>query len=264
MSKDLLIQVENGVATLTLNRPDSLNALSAEMNQMAQEALSDFATNPKVGCIVVTGAGRGFCSGGDVSAMSGGGSGELPTLEQQIDKQRAGQELSRLLYSIPKVTIAAVNGAAAGAGLGIALACDLRYASSSAKFITAFSRVGFGGDYGITWGLTHTVGPAKAKEMLLLSDVLMAEQAHDIGLINGVFDTKSLADEVGRLAARIAAGPLLSYRWMKENVNMAVQAEYHEMLDRESITHLRCGQTADHQEGVQAFVEKRAPVFKGR
>ena len=265
MSSDLLTEVKDGVATITLNRPDSLNALSADMNQLAQQALTDFATDPNVGCIVLTGAGRGFCSGGDISAMSAARGSDAPAvLEQQIDRQRSGQELSRLLHSIPKITIAAVNGAAAGAGLGIALACDLRYASSAAKFTTAFSRVGFGGDYGITWGLTHTVGPAKAKELLVLSEVLTAEQALGVGLVNGVFPADDLAGQVGELAGRIAAGPLLSYRWMKENVNMAVNASYHEMLDRESITHLRCGQTADNREGLQAFMEKRPPKFKGQ
>ena len=266
MSEHLLIEVKDGVATLTLNRPESLNALSGDMNAAASEALRKFAVDPDVGCIVLTGAGRGFCSGGDVSSMSAshGTSDGPPVFEHQIDRQRNGQELSRLLQSIPKIVIAAVNGAAAGAGLGMALACDMRFASSAAKFTTAFARVGFGGDYGITWGLTHTVGPAKAKELLILSEVLTADKALALGLVNGVFPAEEFSDKVAELARRVAAGPLISYRWMKENVNMAVQADYHSMLDRESVTHLRCGQTQDHKEGVAAFVEKRAGQFKGR
>lgn len=266
MSQDLLTDVSEGVGTITLNRPDSLNALSTQMNEAAREALAAWATDAKVRCIVITGAGRGFCSGGDIGSMSAGqGGNSAPlTLEERIDYQRRGQELSRLVHASPKVVIAALNGAAAGAGLGIALACDMRYASARAKITTAFAKVAFGGDYGITWGLTSLVGPAKAKELLILSDVLTAEQALAAGLVNDVFAEDDFQAKVGEIAARVAAGPLVSYRWMKENVNLAVHSTYHQLLDRESFTHLRCGETADHKEGVAAFMEKRAPSFQGR
>ena len=265
MTDHLLRKVEDGVATLTMNRPDSLNSLSGEMNGALVESLHELAVDPEVGCIVLTGAGRGFCSGGDVSGMAaGGGETERPPLESRINTQRAGQEISRLLNCIPKVTLAAINGAAAGAGLGIALACDMRVASASAKFATAFARVGYGGDYGITWGLTHTVGPAKAKELLFLSDKIDAHEAHRIGLVNQVLVAEEFESGVAQIAQRLAAGPQVSFRWMKENVNLAVSSSYHAALDREAFTHLRCGETEDHREGVRAFMEKRAPQFKGR
>ncbi len=261
-SNDLLVEVEDRVATLTFNRPDKLNAMSREMIDGTITALHEFADSEDVGVVVLTGAGRAFCAGGDVSSMAG--DGQQPTFEQKIDRQRRGQELSRLLNTIPKVTVAAVNGYAMGAGLGMALSCDLRFASSAAKFGTAFAKVGFGGDYGTTWQLTRLVGPSLAKELFFLADIIDAEEAHRIGLVNRVLDADGFADEIGTLARRIGHGPLVSYRWMKENVNLAVTSDFHESLDRESISHLRCGETEDHREGVQAFMEKREPKFKGR
>jgi 2-(1,2-epoxy-1,2-dihydrophenyl)acetyl-CoA isomerase len=262
-SDHLLVELNNGVATLRFNRPEKLNALSAEMVTKAIATLELLANDSSIGCVVVTGAERGFCAGGDVSAMSAA-AGAASTFEQRLDRQRTSHRLSGLLYSLPKVTIAAVNGAAAGAGLGIALACDLRIASSHAKFTTAFAKVGLGGDFGITWPLTRLLGEAKAKELLLLSDVLTAEQALQIGLINRVIPQDQFAATVAELAARIAKGPQVSYRYMKENVRLASTQDYASLLDREALTHLRCAETEDHREGARAFVERRESKFVGR
>jgi 2-(1,2-epoxy-1,2-dihydrophenyl)acetyl-CoA isomerase len=231
------------------------------MLQQGIATLEKCATDPAVGCVVVTGADRGFCAGGDIAAMAAGGG---QTFEQKVDRQRSVHRLSWLLYSIPKVTIAAVNGAAAGAGFGIALACDLRVASDRAKFTTAFAKVGFSGDFGITWPLTRIAGEAKAKELLFLSDVLTAEQALQLGLINRVVPHDQHMKAVRELAIRVARGPLISYRHMKENVRLASTQDYAALLDRESFTQLRCGETQDHKEGVAAFLEKREPKFNGR
>jgi 2-(1,2-epoxy-1,2-dihydrophenyl)acetyl-CoA isomerase len=261
----LLIDVKDGVATFTFNRPQKLNALSPEMIAQTIAALERYASDPEVGCIVVTGADPGFCAGGDVSAMHAtNASADAPSFERRVDRQRAAQRLSGLLYALPKVTIAAVNGAAAGAGLGVALACDLRIASDKAKFTTAFAKVGFGGDFGITWPLTRLLGESKAKELLFLSEVLSAPQALALGLVNRVVPHAELMTSVNELASRIASGPRVSYRYMKENVRFAAVQDYQTLLDREAWTHLRCGDTEDHREGVRAFVEKRAPRFKGR
>ena len=262
-SDHLLTETRDGVGILTFNRPERLNALSAEMIQRAIAALEKYSTDPAIGCIVVTGSGRGFCAGGDVAAMNAGTTGTL-TFEQRVDRQRASHRLSGLLYSIPKVTIAAINGAAAGAGLGIALACDLRIASDKAKLTTAFAKVGFSGDFGITWPLTRMLGEAKAKELLFLSDVLTAEQALAAGLVNQVAPHDGLMPKALELATRLARGPQIALRHMKENVHLASTQDYQSLLDREALTQLRCGDTEDHKEGARAFVEKREPRFSGR
>ncbi len=255
--------VSERVATLTFNRPDKLNALSAELLTQSIAALKQWGQDPDVGAIVVTGEGRAFCAGGDVSNM--GREAQVPmTLEQRIDGLRHGQELSWLLYNMPKVTIAAVNGFALGAGLGVCLACDLRIASEHAKFGAAYGKVGLGGDYGTTWLLTHYAGAPKAKELFFLSEMIDAVEAHRVGLVNRVVPHESLASAVNDIARRIAHGPLTSFRYMKANVNLAATTDFRTVLDREAETHLRCGMTEDHREGVRAFMEKRAPQFKGR
>jgi 2-(1,2-epoxy-1,2-dihydrophenyl)acetyl-CoA isomerase len=258
---DVLTEVSNRVGILTFNRPDKLNALSREMLQVSIETLRGWGRDPQVGAVVVTGTGRAFCAGGDVSRMAA--QSEIP-LEADIDRLRDAQELSWLLYSMPKVTIAAVNGFAMGAGLGVCLACDLRIASDAAKLGTAYARVGFGGDFGTTWLLARYAGAPKAKELFFLADAIDAAEALRIGLVNRVVAAAELQPAVTELAGRIASGPLVSYRYMKANVNLAMTTDFRTMLDREPETHLRCGRTEDHQEGVRAFMEKRPPRFVGR
>ena len=254
-------QVADRIATLTFQRPEKLNALSQELISDSIAALRSWTTDPNVGAIVVTGSGRAFCAGGDVSTMAKD-SGR--SLEESIDGLRAWQDLSWLLYSIPKVTIAAVNGFAMGAGLGVCLACDLRLASDQAKFGTAYAKVGYGGDFGTTWLLTQYAGAPKAKELLFLGDIIDAAEAHRLGLVNRVVPHDQLESEVRQLAGRIASGPLISYRYMKANINLATHSDFRTLLDREAETHLRCGQTDDHKEGVAAFLQKRAAKFSGR
>ncbi len=259
----ILTHVENRVATLTFNRPDKLNALSRDLLNQSIDCLKRWSRDPEIGAIVLTGAGRAFCAGGDVGMMAKQDEAP-PSLEQQIDGLREAQELSWLLYNIPKVTIAAVNGHAMGAGLGVCLSCDLRIASEWAKFGTAYAKVGFGGDFGTTWLLARSVGAAKAKELFFLGDILDAAEAHRLGLVNRVVVADQLAAQVGEIATRIAHGPQVSYRYMKANVNLAMTTDFRTLLDREAETHLRCGQTDDHKEGVRAFLEKRQPNFTGR
>jgi 2-(1,2-epoxy-1,2-dihydrophenyl)acetyl-CoA isomerase len=261
-----LTEIRNGVGYITLNRPKQLNALSSEMNQTLNDTLSAWATDSDVGAIVLTGEGRAFCAGGDVSSMAKGEelSAGGVSFEEKVDRLRAGQEICWMLHSMPKITIAAVNGYAMGAGLGICLSCDLRIASDKAKMGTAYANVGYGGDYGTTWQLTQLVGEAKAKELFILADIIDAHEAHRINLVNRVVPHDDLVESVSHIAQRIATGPRVSYRYMKENINLAVRQDFRTILDREAFTHIRCGDTEDHQEGTTAFVEKRDPVFKGR
>ena len=254
-------RVQDRVATLTFNRPEKLNALNEELIGASIACLKAWANESDVGAIVITGAGRAFCAGGDVSNMA---QQSDMTLEHKIDRLREWQELSWLLYKHPKITIAAVNGFAMGAGLGICLSCDLRICSDQAKFGTAYARVGFGGDFGATWLLTHYAGAPKAKELLLLADPIDANEALRLGLVNRVTAHDQLQADAQEWAHRIAHGPLVSYRYMKANVNFAATVDFRTMLDREAETHLRCGETEDHKEGVRAFLEKRAPNFMGR
>jgi len=254
-------QVADRIATLTFHRPEKLNALSQELISDSIATLRAWSIDPAVGVIIVTGSGRAFCAGGDVSNMA---KDTGRSLEESVDGLRAWQELSWLLYSIPKVTIAAVNGFAMGAGLGVCLACDLRIASDQAKFGTAYAKVGYGGDFGTTWLLTHYAGAPKAKELMFLGDVIDAVEAHRVGLINRVVPHDQFETEIRQWAVRIASGPLTSFRYMKANVNLATHTDFRTLLDREAETHLRCGQTEDHKEGVRAFLEKRSPQFTGR
>ena len=254
-------QVADRIATLTFHHPEKLNALNQQLISDSIATLRAWSLDCAIGVIIVTGSGRAFCAGGDVSNMA---TDTGRSLEESIDGLRAWHELSWLLYSIPKVTIAAVNGFAMGAGLGVCLACDLRIASDQAKFGTAYAKVGYGGDFGTTWLLTHYAGAPKAKELMFLGDLIDAAEAHRLGLINRVVRHDQLEPEVRQWATHIAAGPLTSFRYMKANINLATHTDFRTLLDREAETHLRCGQTDDHKEGVRAFLEKRAPQFTGR
>ena len=262
-SAHLLFDVREGVAVLTMNRPERLNALSRPMIDGAIAALERCADDATVGCIVLTGAGRGFCAGGDVTAMGDASASDDWTLEQKVDRQRAVHRFAGLLHASPKPTVAAINGACAGAGFGLALACDLRLAADSARFTTAFAKVGFSGDFGITWPLVRIVGEAKAKELLFLSDVIDASQALELELVNRIAPATVLLAEALELAARLARGPRTAYRYMKQNIDAAAVETYQQLLDREAFTQCRTGGTADHREGVAAFVAKREPRFTG-
>jgi len=268
-NEDLLAERRDGVLFLTMNRPAKLNALSPALTSGLVEELSAAASDPEVGVVVLTGAGRGFCAGGDVSAMNANNSsaasgGSLPTIEEGVARLRRGETASQLLHEMPKVTIAAVNGPAAGAGLSLAMACDLRIAADSARFSTAFAKVGFSGDFGGTYTLTQLVGPAKARELYFLADIIGADEALNMGLVNRVVPAAKLMEEVKAMATRIASGPRIAYGYMKANLNAALPPSFTASLDREALGQTLTGRTQDHKEAARAFVEKREPKFMGR
>ena len=266
-TSDLIATLDEGVLTLTLNRPEARNAMSKAMNKALQEQLADAEFNPAVNCLVLTGAGKGFCAGGDVKGMAASGDGTVgaQTIDEAIARQRLNQRATAgKLFKMPKPTIAALPGAAAGAGLSLALACDMRVMARNAIMTTAFARVGFSGDYGGTYFLTQLVGSAKAREMYYLSDRVSADEALRLGLTNWVCEPEELMTKAREIALRIANGPTVAYRYMKENLNRAMAGEVDDCLDLEATHHIHCGQTEDHREATQAFVAKREPVFKGR
>lgn len=262
----LLATLDDGVEVLTMNRPERRNALSDEMLTALARLLADAETNDDVGCVVLTGAGGAFCAGGDVKGMAdGGGGGERASYDARVHRQRLSQRAtSGRLYEMPKPTIAAIPGAAAGAGLSLALACDLRYAVPGAILTTAFAKVAFAGDYGGTWFLTRLVGSGKARELYYLSEKLAADDAKVLGIVNDLFPADTFEADVLGVAHRLADGPRVAYRYMKENLNRAVHGELGECLDMEAAHHIHTGRTEDHREAAKAFVEKRQPTFKGR
>src|SRR5215218_8158405 len=240
-----------------MNRPERRNAMSGPMLDAMARVLAAVEVDDDVGCIVLTGAGGAFCAGGDVKGMASGGDGgagaPTTTFDVRVHRQRLNQR-----------AIAALPGAAAGAGMSLALACDLRYAVPGAVLTTAFAKVGFAGDYGGTWFLTRLVGSGKARELYFFSDKLSAEDAERLGIVNAVFPAESFEADVLAKARQLAAGPRVAYRYMKENLNRAVHGELGECLDMEAAHHNRTGQTEDHREAAKAFVEKRPPTFVGR
>ncbi len=262
MHSELIETVTDRVATLTLNRPDRLNALSTSILDGLLEALPRLGADAEIAVVVLTGAGRGFCAGGDVKSMAEGTS--LLNVEDAVQRLRGRMEVSRLLHEIPKPTIAMVNGPAAGAGLAMALACDLRVASESARFITAFVKVGFSGDFGGSYFLSKLVGTGKARELYYTGDALDARQALALGMVNEVVPDFELVDATMALARRLAGGPRIALGLMKQNFNTAESGTLSQLLDLEALHQVQTAKTEDHLEAARAFVEKRPPVFRGR
>jgi len=272
----VLGRVEEGVAWITLNRPERRNALSNAMLRGLETALAEAERDDAVRALVLTGAGGAFCAGGDVKEMAagsgdaapggdGGAGGATRGIDAAIHAQRLSQRgTAGRLYTLPKPVVAALPGPAAGAGLSLALACDLRIAADTALLTTAFARVGFSGDYGGTFFLTQLVGSAKARELYFLSERVDAAEALRLGLVNEVVPADALEERTRALAGRLARGPSVAYRYMKENLNRAVGGEVTECLDLEATHHVHTGRTRDHREAARAFVEKREPTFEGR
>jgi 2-(1,2-epoxy-1,2-dihydrophenyl)acetyl-CoA isomerase len=261
-TNDLVLQhLESGLLTITMNRPDRRNALNPDMTRGLVEAARRAMEDTEVRAVLLRGAGGTFCVGGDVKSMAEGRA-PLP-FEAKMSNLRRGMEVSRLLHIMQKPVVAQVDGAAAGAGLSIALACDLRVASESCKITTAFAKVGLSGDYGGTYFLTHLLGSAKARQLYLTSPVLTGKEAFDLGVVTKVVPDAEVEKAAHELAMSLAQGPSVTLGYIKRNINNAEQMSLEECFDAEAIHHTRCGETADHKEAAKAFVEKRKPVFHG-
>lgn len=261
MSDTVRYETDGAVATVTLNRPDALNAMSGELLEALLGRVQQAADDEAVRCVVLTGAGRAFCSGGDLRGI---GAGDALDPLANAAQLRRFEETSRLLAEMPKPTIAVVNGAAAGAGFSLALAADLRLAAEGARFVTAFARVGLTGDFGGSWQLARIAGLALAKELYLLGNQLDAPAAHRLGIVTRVVPAEALAEEAMALARRLADGPTAAYARMKRNFAHGAEHGFAEALTFEAEGMIAASRTEDFRNAAAAFLERREPEFAGR
>jgi enoyl-CoA hydratase/carnithine racemase len=257
----VLCQIEERVAVVTLNRPEARNALTMDMKQALVRVLPELGQHSGVGAVLLTGAGGAFCAGGDTKMMAR--EGKPPSPEDRKRQLRWEHGIPRTLHRLEKPTLAALPGAAAGAGLGLALACDLRVMAEDAFVTTSYVKLGLSGDYGTSWFLTHLVGTARARELLFTGDRLSASECERLGLANRVVANAALEDSALALARQIANGPPIALRMMKHNLNRAVTDDLETVLDAEAERMVAGAGTEDYLEAVQAFQEKRSPKFRG-
>jgi enoyl-CoA hydratase/carnithine racemase len=260
-SEQILCRLEARVASVTLHRPEARNALTLEMKQALARLVPALGADARVGCVLLTGAGGAFCAGGDTKLMAREGRPASP--EERKRQLRWEHGIVASLFELEKPTLAALPGPAAGAGFSLALACDLRIAAQSAFVTTAYLKLGLSGDYGGSWFLTRLVGPARAREIFFTGDRLDARECERLGIVNRVVPDADLASEAFALAQRIAAGPPVALRYMKENLNRALGESLRACLDAEAERMVQSATTQDYAEAVRAFQEKRPPVFRG-
>lgn len=266
MSEDLTIleTVADGIAKLTLNRPDAMNTMTPAFLDNVLERLEQVADDDTIRVLILTGAGRAFCAGGDLKRGPGGAVAGAPPLSSQVGRLRNYMRSSQLLRHMPKVTISAINGACAGAGFSWACATDLRFASSKARFATAFRNAALSGDFGGTWLLPRIVGAGRARDLYLRSRPITAAEALEMGLVSGVHEPEDLLDAVVEVARDLAAAAPLALPLIKQNLNDADEIGFAEALDREAHRHSTLVATADGTEAALAFSEKRQPNWKAQ
>ena len=262
---ELLAQLQDGVVWLTLNRPQKRNALSDQLTPALRAMLLEVEADERVRVVVITGTGAAFCAGGDVAGMGSNRLAAKPTPQQSVRRLQHRQEtLTLRLHELAKPTIAVLPGPAVGAGLAIALACDIRICAESAFLATGYARIGLSGDYGVSWLMTQLVGTAKTRELFFTGRRISSAQALSMGLVNSVVPDADLRTNAQSLADEIAAGPPIALGYMKENLNRAQHVDLKTCLALEADRLILCAATNDHAEAVDAFLNKRAPKFVGR
>jgi enoyl-CoA hydratase/carnithine racemase len=262
---ELLCEIRNRVALITLNRPEARNALSDQLTPALRRMIRQCGDDSSIGALLITGARAAFCAGGDVKGMgSNSAKAETPIDERIADLRIKQRTLTGALVGLRKPTLAALPGPAAGAGLALALACDIRISAESAVMTTGYARIALTGDYGIAWLLTRLVGTSRARELMFLSERIDARRCEALGLVNRVVADTELRDVAFALARSLAEGPLQAYAGMKDNLDHALTADLVDSMDQEAEYMVRSARTTDHKEAVRAFVDKRKPVFVGQ
>jgi enoyl-CoA hydratase/carnithine racemase len=262
---ELLCEIRDRVAVITLNRPDARNALSDHLTPALRLMIKQCGDDPNVGALLITGAGTAFCAGGDVKGMGSNSNKKEMTFEERVADLRTKQRtLTGALVAVRKPTVAALPGPAAGAGMALALACDIRIAAESAIMSTGYARVGLTGDYGIAWLLTRLVGTSRARELMFLSERIDARRCEMLGLVNRVVADAELRENAFALAKSLAEGPSIALARIKDNLDHAVSANFLDSMDHEAENMVRSARTTDHKEAVRAFIDKRKPVFVGQ
>jgi len=261
-TRELLCEIRNRVALITLNRPEARNALSDQLTPALRRMIRQCGDDSSIGALLITGAGAAFCAGGDVKGMGrNSAKAETPIDERIADLRIKQRTLTGALVGLRKPTIAALPGPAAGAGLALALACDIRISAESAVMTTGYARIALTGDYGIAWLLTRLVGTSRARELMFLSERIDARRCEALGLVNRVVADTELRDVAFALARSLAEGPLQAYAGMKDNLDHALTADLLDSLDQEAEYMVRSSRTTDHKEAVRAFIDKRKAVF---
>jgi 2-(1,2-epoxy-1,2-dihydrophenyl)acetyl-CoA isomerase len=261
-ASELLCEIRDRVALVTLNRPEARNALSDQLTPALRRIIRQCGDDSRVGALLITGAGTAFCAGGDVKRMgSNSAKPETPVDERIADLRIKQRTLTGALVGLRKPTLAALPGPAAGAGLALALACDMRIAAESAVMTTGYARIGLTGDYGIAWLLTRLVGTSRARELMFLSERIDARRCEILGLVNQVVPDTELRDVAFALARTLAQGPSQAFAGMKDNLDHALGMTLLDSMDQEAEYMVRSARTTDHKEAVRAFIEKRKPVF---
>jgi 2-(1,2-epoxy-1,2-dihydrophenyl)acetyl-CoA isomerase len=263
----VLLEIESSVATITLNRPEHLNAMNTEMFQALLDVLTRAAEDKGIRAVVLTGTGRAFSAGGDLRGIAKGrvgGTSDADPIPERVFTLRQYVRSAELLRTMPKATVAQINGACAGAGLALACACDLRYCADSAVFNTAFLAAGLSGDFGGTWTLPRIIGSAKAYEFYLLGTRFDSQEAERLGLVTRRLPDEQLAHEVREVAIRLSNLAPLSLAALKANLLDSAESSFDEQLSRESDRQIRCAVTEDAREAASALLEKRRPSFHGR